>query len=44
MAGGVTYAEIQAAAMVSVETSREIVMGGTGVLSPNDFIYALRYV
>mmetsp|Transcript_15478 Transcript_15478/g.36143 ORF Transcript_15478/g.36143 Transcript_15478/m.36143 type:complete len:163 (-) Transcript_15478:332-820(-) len=40
--GGVTYAEIAAAAEASAQTNKEVIVGGTSIINPKDYLSGLR--
>jgi syntaxin-binding protein 1 len=42
VAGGVSHAEMKAAAEVSAATNKEVILGGTSILTPAAFLGALR--
>ena len=44
VAGGVTHAEMKAAADVSAATNKEVILGGTSILTPNEYLNALREI
>jgi syntaxin-binding protein 1 len=44
MAGGVAFAELQAVALASTESNKEILLGGTSILTQKGFIEALASV
>jgi syntaxin-binding protein 1 len=42
VAGGVTHSELKAAADVSAATNKEVILGGTSILTPTEYLNALR--
>jgi hypothetical protein len=42
MAGGLTRAEMHVASAISQETNKEVVIGGTSLINPAQYIEALR--
>jgi hypothetical protein len=42
VAGGITFAEMNFVASVSEATNKEIILGGTSLLTANEFLGAIR--
>lgn len=42
MAGGLTRAEMHAAAQISKDTNKEVIIGGTSLINPAQYLDGLR--